>query len=109
MGGKEGPLVLQDVAAGTESEHEDDTETEGEGHQSLLRTNGKLHLINEDAEKVPVTERIRTSTIETFKYIGENKRKLAAVVVLWMSFLMAQIAFSLLAPFFPQEVSSISL
>ena len=109
MGGKERPLVLQDVAAGTGSEHEDDTESEGEGHQSLLRKNGKLPVVTEDVEKVPVTERIRTSTVETFKYIGENKRKLAAVVVLWMSFLMALMAVSLLAPFFPQEVSSISL
>lgn len=95
-------LVTQDTTVG--SEHEDDSESEGEHHGSLLVCNGggKLHLVTE--EKVSATEKIKVSITKTLKYIRENRRKLAAVVALWMAFLVAMMAVSLLSPFFPQEV-----
>lgn len=111
MGGKEGQLVLQDVAAGTGSEHEDDSESEPENSEPLLETNGRIksHVVTEDLEKIPATERIRASTVKTLTYIRDNKRKLTATAVLWFAFLMTMMSISLLAPFFPQEVSRVSV
>ena len=98
MDSKEGVLALQDTAC---SEHENGgSGSEGKQHESLLVSNGGENVTE---EKAPVAV-----TIKTLKYIRENKRKLAAMTMLWMAFLVAMMVISILAPFFPKEVSDIS-
>ena len=74
----------------------DDSESEEEDRRPLLTA--------EEEATVNVIERIKESILKNLKYIRENKRKLAAAVMLWIDFLIASVAFSLLGPFFPQEV-----
>lgn len=87
MESTEGLIVLQNTIGLKDAEEED---------QGPLLTS---------EERNTVGERIKVSIMKKLKYIRENKRKLAAAVMLWTAFLIATIAFSLLAPFFPQEVS----
>lgn len=100
MEGKEDSFALRDTAG---SGHEDNPESKYLGPLLVCNGGEKLHQATE--EEVPVTERIRVSTSKTLKYIRGNKRNLAAMVVLWMAFLATTMAVSIVAPFFPQEVT----
>ena len=72
--------------------------------ESAEEDRGPLLAAPASAESATLRERIKVSTKKNLTYIRENRRKLAAGVMLWTAFLIATIAFSLLAPFFPQEV-----
>ncbi len=56
-------------------------------------------LLLEDKEHVDATfaERLKL-------YLVQNYRNLAAIVCLWIAYLICSMAFSLLSPFFPKEV-----
>ena len=80
------------------------TADDSESEEAEVEDHGPLLAAPATEEKTAAMERIKESTKKNLQYIRENKRKLAAAVMLWLSFLIATMSFSLLGPFFPQEV-----
>lgn len=77
-----------------------ESEVEPEDQESLLIGEGEKAALSKTG-KATVFERI----ILFLEFVRQNKRNLAAAVSLWAALLTATGAYSLLAPFFPQEVN----
>lgn len=94
------------------SDLDDDTEY-GEGGHELLKLNSNNETEVENAalstkqEAATITERIKASLIRYLTFVRKNKRNLAAAVCLWFAFVTTGAAYSLLAPFFPQKVTTV--
>lgn len=65
-----------------------DTESEEEGHKLLL---------NDKSQVKTLTERLKS-------FLVQNCRNLAAIMCLWIAYLICNMALSMLASFFPKEV-----
>ncbi len=94
LNGLELAMSTKEALAVSEPETSDlsDTETESEVEDQKLLLNGKVAT-----KGATITERMRV-------FLAQNYKKVAAIVSLWIAYLMCNMAISLIGPFFPQEV-----
>lgn len=87
--------------------HSSDDSEELQDHGQSMLLNSKATTSNKRDNAV--TERVKAFLMEYMSFIKQNKRNVAAGVCLWISFVIAHIAYSMLAPFFPEEVQCLTL
>ncbi len=90
------PEMVVEDASDTASENESEYDSEEEGVGGLLLSK------KETSTALPLSARVR------LYFTGIDWKNVFAAVCLWIAFTLCSAAFSMIAPFFPQEVATLS-